>query len=240
MIKCVIIDDGPLAINVLEAYISKMPNLLLIGSSTSPLSGIQLVQTHNADLVFLDIQMDEMTGLDVTKILGANVKVIFCTAYSEFAASSYELQAVDYLLKPIGFSRFVQAVQRASNALLHQASMIPDAIPDDYIFVKSDHKRKMIKIDLADIVYIQGMGNYVAFHIGTEKILAYLTMKDLEERLPLTQFIRVHKSYIVAFKHISTIENDDLIVKGSKEPIPLGSSYRQAFMDKMKNRLLNK
>lgn len=240
MIKCVIIDDEPLAINVITAYVNKMPNLVLVGTATSPLSGIQLIQKHNADLVFLDIQMDEMTGLDVTRILGADVKVVFCTAYSEFAASSYELEAVDYLLKPIAFSRFVKAVQRASNAIVNQVSIIPDAIPDDYIFVKSDHKRKMIKIDLGDIVYIEGMGNYVAFHIGREKILAYLTMKDLEERLPLTQFIRVHKSYIVAVKHISTIENTDLIIKGTKESIPLGSSYRQAFMDKMKNRLLDK
>jgi DNA-binding LytR/AlgR family response regulator len=150
------------------------------------------------------------------------------------------LEAIDYLLKPIAFSRFVRAVQRASNALLNQVSIVPDAIPDDYIFVKSDHKRKMIKIDLGDVVYIEGRGNYVAFHVGKEKIVAYLSMKDLEERLPLTQFIRVHKSYIVAVKHISTIDNTDLIIKGTREQIPVGSSYKQAFMDKMKNRLLDK
>lgn len=238
MIKCVIIDDEQLAINVIELYVKKMPNLQLVGTATNPLLGIELVQQHKADLVFLDIQMDEMGGIDVMKVLGPAVKVVFCTAFSEFAVTSYELDAVDYLMKPVAFTRFVKAVQRVSNVILSQTAMVPDAIPDDYIFIKAEQKGKMIKINVDDIDYVEGMGNYVAFRRGKERIMAYLTMKDVEERLPASQFMRVHKSFIVALKLITTVENGELLLRDSTDRIPLSSTYKPAFMERMRSKLM--
>lgn len=234
-----IIDDEQLAINVIEHHVKKMPNLQLVGTATNPLIGIELIKQHKADLVFLDIQMDEMSGIDVIKIIDPAVKVVFCTAFSEFAVTSYELDAVDYLMKPVAFSRFVKAVQRVSNAILQ--SVVPasqDAIPDDYIFIKAEQKGKMIKINLDDIDYVEGMSNYVAFHRGKDRVMAYLTMREMEERLPASQFMRVHKSFIVALKQITTIENGELVMRESQDRIPLSHTYKQAFMEKMKSKLM--
>jgi DNA-binding LytR/AlgR family response regulator len=240
MIKCIIIDDEQPAINVLESFIKKMPNLELVGTATSPILGMELIKKHKAALVFLDIQMDEMNGIDVIQMINPDTKVIFCTAFSEFAVSSYELYALDYLLKPIPFNRFVKAVQRFTNETSAVGDFSNDTlIPNDYIFVKTEQKGKMIKIDLDDIDYIEAMSNYITFHRGSQRTLAYLTMKELEERLPAFQFIRVQKSYIVAIKQITAIENSSLILKGRTEKIPLGNSYKEAFMEKMKFKLLS-
>lgn len=240
MIKCVIIDDEQPAINVIEGFIKKMPNLQLMGTATSPILGVELIKKHQVALVFLDIQMDEMNGIDVMQMINPDTKVIFCTAFSEFAVSSYELHALDYLLKPIPFNRFVKAVQRFTN----ETSAIGDLsnnvlIPNDYIFVKTEQKGKMIKIDLDDIDYIEAMSNYISFHREIQKTIVYLTIKELEVRLPAFQFIRVQKSYIVAIKQITAIENGCLILKGRKERIPLGNNYKEAFMEKMKFKLMH-
>ncbi len=239
MKKCVIIDDEQPAIDVLVNYVKQMPGLVLVGTATNPLVGIEMIKRNNADVVFLDIQMDEMSGIDVIKIIGSRAKVIFCTAYSEFAVASYDLDAVDYLMKPIAFSRFVKAVQRivdeqppAENPPLENSS-------SDYIFVKTEQKGKMLKIDLDDIDYIEAMSNYITFHRGKQKTMAYSTMKELEGRLQSYRFMRVHKSYIVSIKKISAIENGDIILKDRPERIPLSNSYKEAFMDLMKYKIMN-
>lgn len=240
MISCVIIDDEQLAIDVIERYVKKIPVLHLIGSAVNPLDGIKLIQTNKVDVVFLDIQMDEINGLEVMKIIGNNTKVVFCTAFSEFAVESYDLNAIDYLMKPIPFNRFLKAVQRVSDTLLAESISIMEAIPNDYIFVKTGQKGKMIKIDLDDIDYIEGMSNYIAVQRGKEKILVYSTMKEVEERLPQSQFMRVHKSYIVALQQITTIESNEILMKNQQQKIPLGNNYKDLFMEKMKNKLLKK
>lgn len=240
MIKCVVIDDEQPAIDVIENYIKRVPNLELAGFSTNPLIGIELVKQHKPDVVFLDIQMDEMNGIEVMKIISPDTKVVFCTAYSEFAVASYDLDAVDYLVKPVAFNRFVKAVQRVSN-LIHPQSVdtIETSIPNDYIFVKTEHKGKIVKIDLDDIDFIEGMSNYVTIHRGTQKTLVYSTLKDLEERLPQDTFTRVHKSFIVAITQINAIDNGDIILKNRPERIPISLSYKEAFMHKMQSKLLN-
>ena len=239
MIKCVIIDDEQPAINVLKKYISRMPNLKLVGTETNPLLGIEIIKTTLPDVVFLDIQMDEMNGIEVMKIIGDNTKVIFCTAYSEFAVTSYELEALDYLMKPIDFNRFVKSVQRVADVLTHQPSVFTEALPNDYIFVKAGQRGKMLKIDLDDIDYVEAMNNYIAFHRGPQKTLVYLTMKELEERLPTSDFMRIHKSYIIALKQISSIENNELVLKKSQCRIPIGANYKELFMRRMENKLLH-
>lgn len=236
MIKCVIIDDEQPSINVLKGYIQKIPGLQLVGTAINPIEGIELVRGTRAEVVFLDIQMDEMNGIEVKQVLDPSVKVVFCTAYSEFAVTSYDLDAVDYLIKPIAFGRFVKAVQKLSDKLLPGISTF-EVIPHDYFYVKAEHKGKMIKIDIDDIDYIESRSNYVAFYRGSDVTLAYLTMKDLELRLPPSQFTRVHKSYIVALNRITAFENGSLLLKGKSARIPLGNNYKEAFMEKMKGKL---
>lgn len=237
MLKCVIIDDEPPAIDVLAGYISRIPSLELAGTATNPIAGLELIRSSKADVVFLDIQMDEVNGIDVVKSIGHDTKVIFCTAYSEFAVASYEVEAVDYIVKPVPFNRFVKAIQRLSNSI--PAHHLPaDQGLADYIFIKTEQKGKMVKIDLDDIDYIEAMSNYIAFHRGKDKILAYSSMKDVEDRLPKNLFMRVHKSYIVALKRINTVENSQLIMKNRSEKIPLGSSYKDLFMQRMQSRFL--
>jgi DNA-binding LytR/AlgR family response regulator len=233
-----IIDDEQPAINVLKKYISQLPDLKLIATETNPLLGIEIIKSEKPELVFLDIQMDEMNGLEVMKIIHNISKVIFCTAYSEFAVTSYELDAIDYLMKPIDFNRFVKAVQRVTDNISQKPSVFTELILNDYIFVKTGQRGKMLKIDLDDIDYVEAMSNYIAFHWGGQKTLAYLTMKELEERLPSGSFIRIHKSYIVALKQISSMENNELILKKIACRIPIGANYKEPFLKRMEQKLM--
>lgn len=218
MIRCVIIDDEQPAINVIKKYIDRLPNLQLIGETINPLAGIEIIKKEKPDVVFLDIQMDEMNGIDVMKIIADDTLVVFCTAYSEFAVTSYDLDAI---------------------AMAAQPSICVEAIPNDYIFVKAGLRGKMLKIDIDDIDFVEAMNNYVAFHRGTQKTLAYLTLKELEERLPSSQFMRVQKSFIVALKQISSMENNELILKKLPTRIPIGANYKEAFMERMKSKLMS-
>lgn len=238
MIKCIVIDDEQPAIDVLSHYIQKIPQLQLVATATNPLEGISLVNQHKPELVILDIQMDEMNGLDVMKALDRKTKVIFCTAYSEFAIAAFELEAVDYLMKPVPFARFMKAVQRAINQLVGDSAKEMEAIPNDYLFVKTEQKGKLLKINFDDIEFIEGQKNYIAFHRAKDKVLALLNMKDLEERLPKNQFIRVHKSYIVPFRNIVAIEGNTLVLKNRTERITIGETYKDVLAEKMKRNLM--
>lgn len=239
MIRCVIIDDEQPAINVIKKYIARLSQFELVGETTNPVAGIELIRQVKPDLVFLDVQMDEMNGIDLMKVVAGETLVVFCTAHAEFAVASYELRAIDYLMKPIEFRRFELAVQRVCNSLESRMYQYGEAIPNDYIFVKAGQRGKMLKIDLDEIDMVEGMNNYVAFHRGSSKTLAYLTMKELEDRLPSSQFMRVHKSYIVALKLITAMENNELALKRIPKRIPIGTSYKEAFLERMKSRLMS-
>lgn len=237
MIRCVIIDDEQYAIDVLQQYIGRLPNLDLVATETNPILGIEIVKKEKPGVVFLDIQMEEMNGLEVARILD-DCNIVFCTAHSEFAVASYDLEAIDYLMKPIDFNRFVKAVQRVSDALAHHPPSAGEAIPHDYIFVKTWQRGTMLKIDLDDIDYLEGMNHYVAFYWGTRKTLVHITMKDIEEQLPPSQFTRVHKSFIVALREIASIEINEIILKKTRNRIPIGPNYKDKFLEKMKDRLM--
>lgn len=239
MIRCVIIDDEQPAINVLKRYIDRIPNLELVGTETNPIAGIELIKNENPDVVFLDIQMEQLNGIEVVKILGDRTKIVFCTAYSEFAVTSYEFDAVDYLMKPIEFNRFLKAVQRVSDVLSHRSFCNLEAIPNDYIYVKAGKRGKLLKIDLDDIDYVEALNNYVAFHQGKRQTVAYLSLKEVEEKLPKSQFMRIHKSFVVALKQISSMENNELVLKNVSERIPIGASYKEVFLEKMKSKLMS-
>ena len=235
MINCIVVDDEQHAIDILMHYIKQTPHLNAVASTTNPIEALQLVATQNIDLVFLDIHMPELSGIDFIKALNGKTKVILTTAYSEFALEGYELDVVDYLLKPIRLPRFLAAVQKAAKAL--KESEIEE-IEDDYIFVKTESKGKLLKINLADIDYIEGMKNYVAIHSGGSKIMVYTAMKEIEDRLPPKHFMRVHKSFIIRIDRITGIEGNRVLLKNINSDIMIGENYKGELMEKVKGKLL--
>src|SRR5476651_117638 len=204
MIRCLVVDDEPLALHILEDYISKVPFLELIKATTNPIEALTMVQEGNIDLVFLDVQMPELTGIQFLKIANGKTKVILTTAYSQYALEGYELDVVDYLLKPIAFDRFFKSAQKAQQIIHPSAAPAPivkEEAPQqdlltDFIFVKTEHKIQ--KVYLNDILFIEGLKDYISIFTDAERIITLQNMKKMEDALPEKYFIRVHKSYIVS------------------------------------------
>ncbi|HEX8316713.1 MAG TPA: LytTR family DNA-binding domain-containing protein [Flavisolibacter sp.] len=239
MITCLIVDDEYDAIDVMTHYVQQTPILQLLCSTINPLEALQIIATQKIDLVFLDIQMPQLSGMDLVKAIGGKTKVILTTAYSEFAVEAYNLEVVDYLLKPIPFPRFLAAVQRAARQLNEgEALALPEG-DEEYIFVKTESKGKLLKIELADIEYIEAANNYVAIHQGGKKTLVYTTMKEMEEKLPRKSFIRVQKSFIVPVAKIAGIEGNKLLLKNNKAEIIIGESYKPSLMEIIKGRMVD-
>lgn len=237
MINCLIIDDEQHAIDILVHYVSQVPYLELSATHTNPVEAMQIINDRKIDLVFLDIHMPELSGIDFVRAMKGKVKIILTTAYSEFALESYELEVVDYLLKPIRFPRFLQAVQKAVNQLKETAS-VGEEKADDFIFVKTESKGKLLRINLADIDFIEAMKNYVALHRAGQKTLVYTSMKEIEEHLPKKQFMRVHKSFIIPVSRIMGIEGNCVLLKGVKEKILIGENYKADLMEMVKNKMI--
>lgn len=238
-IRCLIVDDKPLAIDVLKHHLAKVPFLELVASTTNPLEALNKVVEGSIDLVFLDIQMPELSGLQFMKIVKDKCQVILTTAYSEYALEGFEHNAIDYLLKPISFERFYRAVEKAQFVLkaLDQPTQSLSAIATsekeiDHIFVKTEYK--LIRINTSDILYVEGMQNYVTICTTTEKIISLQTMKKTEEQLPNSQFLRVHKSFIVAVNKINSIARNRIYI--ADQAIALGDIYRDAFYRAINNR----
>jgi len=240
MINCLIVDDEQAAIDVLTYYVKQAPFLNLVHSTTNPMEAMEWVNNQKIDIIFLDIQMPEISGLDFIRTMkGGKTKVILTTAYSEFATEGFDLDVVDYLLKPISLPRFLRGVQRAVNIItLSTPSANEEDMEDDYVFVKTEFKGRMLKINLDEIDYIEGMKNYVAIYHNGQKTMALLNMKDLKERLPKKKFMRVHKSFIVALNKITTVEGNRIILKNIKADILLGDTFKDDFFEVMKNKLL--
>ena len=244
-IRCLVIDDEQHALDVLTDYIAKVPNLELVKASTNAIEAFQLVQKERIDLIFLDVQMPDITGIQFLKLLNGRCKVILCTAYPEYALEGYELDVADYLLKPTRFERFLKAVQKAQ-MLIESAASEPktEATPtektplmDDYIFVKTETKGKLIKIALGEIRYVEGLGNYVSIYTtNNQRVITLLTIKELEERLPRPHFLRVHKSYIVAAAKIQGIDGNQIVVAEGR--IPLGDTYRESFFSSLQEKIV--
>lgn len=234
MISCFLVDDEQSALDILRTYIEKTPFLTLAGSTTNPLEALRVVQSQPIDLLFLDIHMPQLSGLEAARLLQGKTKIVFTTAYSEFAVESFELEAFDYLLKPIAFERFLKTVHKALNASLEPSSRWQAEDKEkapDYLFVKTGVKGKMAKINFDDIVYIEGMKNYLSINTTEESIVTLLSIRELEERLPSRQFMRVHKSYIVALSKIHALDGNQIFFKGLKAYVPLGESYRTALFE---------
>lgn len=239
MIQCLIIDDEQPAINIIAAYVEKVPYLKLVATTTDPLEGLSLINEKDIDLIFLDIQMPGLTGLEFVKAINGKCKVIFTTAYSQYALDGFDLDIIDYLLKPVPFTRFLKATQKAKEIIDAQTSPKAGA-HEDFIIIQGDSKGKLIKVEINEIDYIEGMRNYVAIICGDRKLLSLMNMKDLEESLSAKQFIRVHKSFIVPIANIAAVDGNAIILKrNNKAEIILGNVYRPAFLEMMRSRMIH-
>lgn len=240
MIRCLVVDDEQHAIDILVHYIGQTNFLQLVSTTTNPVDALQTVVTEKIDLVFLDIQMPELSGIDFIKAINGKAKVILTTAYSEFAIEGFDLDVVDYLLKPIRFPRFLTAVQKAVKAIDEKPAAEADSSSDaDHFFVKTESKGKLLKINLADIEYIEGMKNYVAIYRGGQKTLVYTNLKDLVHHLPARQFVRVHKSFIIPVNRITGIEGNRILLKNVSAEILIGESYKEELMEIIKHRMIS-
>ncbi|WP_276485319.1 LytR/AlgR family response regulator transcription factor [Paraflavitalea pollutisoli] len=239
MIRCLIVDDEQHALDILIHYIEQTPQLEMVAATTNPIEALQLVATQPVDLVLLDIQMPELSGMDFIRSINGKCKVILTTAYSEFALDGYELDVVDYLLKPIRLPRFLTAIQKATTAIAASRQAGGTTTPDDdYIFVKTETKGKLLKISLTDIDYIEGMKNYVAIYTGNKKTLVYTSLKEMEERLPARRFLRIHKSFIVAIDRITGIEGNKVMLKGIHAEIITGDNYKAELMKIVRDKMI--
>ncbi|WP_428741253.1 LytR/AlgR family response regulator transcription factor [Tenacibaculum sp.] len=228
-ITCVIVDDEPVAREILESFIEKTHNLKLIARCKNALEALQIAQTEKIDLFFLDINMPEINGLSLAKIINKKSKIIFTTAYRNYAVDGFDLQATDYLLKPIAFDRFLQAIQKiAINSDSIQKS-IQKTSENNFMFVRSD--RKMTKIDFNDILYIESLGDYVKVFTSTNTIITRETISNFEEKLSKLQFLRVHRSFIVAFSKIDSYTNEYIEIQ--KKAIPISRSYKDIVLQKL-------
>lgn len=232
ILKCLIVDDEAPAIRLLASYIKKVPFLELRNSTTDPIEAIQIIEQEDLDLVFLDIQMPTITGIQLSKIIKGKINVIFTTAYPQFAIESYDLNAVDYLLKPFEFERFYSAVLKVKPKKATQKESVKD-----FIFIKTDGKNNFEKVYTCDIIYIESLKNYVSIHLVDKQIITYSTLKHFENELPKNNFIKIHKSYIVSLEHI--VKTDSLSVYVSNgNNLPIGDTYKKAFFETINKLLL--
>lgn len=231
-IRCAIIDDEYLAREYIKEYVAKIPFLELEGDYNSPMKAMGPLQEGKINLLFLDIQMPDISGLDFLRSLESKPYVILTTAYKEFALEGYELDVTDYLLKPFSFDRFLKAVNKVHQTMQYKGETSGSSSEEeektdfkaDYLVIRAD--RKYYKINYEDLIYIEGQKAYVTFHSEDDKrITALASLKELEEKLPAGQFIRIHRSYIVSVKKIDALEGNQLEVKGEK--LPVGKNYRE-------------
>lgn len=239
MIRCIAVDDEAYASEIIATYIKRIPFLELVGTTTNPFEALTMIQEGKVDLVFLDIQMPELTGLQFLKICGNKCKVILTTAYPEHALEGFDLDVIDYLLKPIPFERFYKAVGKAQ-ALLEPVSTVASPAPAkqtavnaapkaaaDYMFIKGESKNKFLKVNYEDILYIEGLKNYISVYTAEQRLVTYQSLRDLETQLPAPPFYRVHKSYIVALDKIRMVDGNTIYI--AEQSIPIGETYRDEF-----------
>jgi len=231
MIKTIIVDDEPLALDILESHISKIPELELVARCNNALEANQIMKEHDIALIFLDIQMPEISGIEFAKSLTQSPMIIFTTAHPDYAFEGFELDAVDYLLKPISLDRFIKATNKVLDKTSQSDRKNEDGDDNDFFFVKAD--KKLVKVKYSDILYIEGLKDYVIIRMEEGRVITLQTMKSLEAKLPQNLFKRVHRSYIVGIDKIKAIEGNmvELIEKGKAKHIPIGKNYREELLN---------
>ncbi|MBR4156835.1 MAG: response regulator transcription factor [Bacteroidales bacterium] len=222
-----IVDDEFLARKLLSEYVSKVDFLNLVDTCPDATKAMEVLNKENIDILFLDIQMPDISGIEMLKLLANRPSVILTTAYSEYAVDAFALGVVDYLLKPFDYARFMQAINKIVNKNVESQSETSSL--NDYILVKADYK--LYKINFDDLLYIEGQHEYVTFHTASKRITALYSLKNLEEILPKDKFVRTHKSFIVSIKNIEDIDKLNVTVSGNK--IPVGASFREALIERL-------
>lgn len=232
--KCIIVDDEPVARKVLKEFIDQVAFLECVGQFENVLKTDLFLQNNKADIMFLDIEMPKRNGLDYLKSTEVKPSVILTTAFPEYALEGYELDIVDYLLKPIAFKRFLKAVQKTKEFIEHKSSRSSDRA--SYLFVRSE--KRIERIELSDILYIEGAGNYVFIHTEKKKIIAYLTLKGIETQLSDQEFIKVHQSFLVSLSKINVIEGN--VIKIGSKSVVISRGYKEAVMQFVGGHLLKR
>jgi len=233
MITCIAIDDEPLALKQISAYIDKTPSLKIAGQFESAIEAIDFLTNFKVDLMFVDINMPDLSGMDFVKSLVDPPKVIFTTAYSEYAIDGFRVNAIDYLLKPIGYTDFLKAVEKAKDWFKKDA-ILPEEVNSnkDSLFIKSEYK--LLRIKLENIVFIEGMREYIQIHTKNDPpVMTLMSMKKIEEFLPVDKFMRVHRSFIVNLSQISTVERNRIVF--GKKYIPISDQYKEKFKEYIDN-----
>lgn len=226
MLKCCILDDEPLAIKLLSGYVAKTPLLELTLATTDPFKALATVQSGEVDLILLDIQMPELTGIQFMKIIDNKCGVILTTAYKDYALQGFEFDVIDYLLKPISFEKFHAAIQKATQRLNTQ---LPPKEYNHYLFVKSEHR--LIKVNFDEIFYFESFRDYITIHTTSDKIMTLQSLRSFEESLPSDKFLRIHKSHLIAIDKITAIENNRILINNTF--LPIGEVYREQVFTRL-------
>lgn len=228
-LQCIVVDDEPLAVQVMTEFIRKMPELSLAGTFNNPLEALAFLRAHpEVKLVFLDIQMPELTGVEFMQLRQSGTEVIIVSAYDEYAMEGFRYDAVDYLLKPVPFGSFVKAVQKVAQRQHQPPAILPPA--PDFIFIRTD--KRIIRVNLGEILFVEALRNYVAIQTVNQKILTLQNLRSFEEALPPQQFIRVHKSFIVAINKVDSVEKQRIFM--GPHLVPVGDTYVRQFYETMK------
>ena len=234
-LQCIIVDDEPIARKILKEFVEKTPFLEIAGQFENARKAEAFLQNGKADVLFLDIEMPKVSGLEFLNRSNIKPLVILTTAFPEYALKGYDLDIIDYLLKPIAYTRFLKAAQKVKEYTeLKGAAMQNPSLP--YLFVRSE--KRIEKVELKDILYIESMGNYVTIYTDAKRIIAYLTLKGMERQLPSDEFIKIHQSYLVGFSRISSIEGNQVKIKD--KILPISRNYRESLMQIVERRLLKR
>ncbi len=237
-IKCLLVDDEPLALDLLESYVRKTPFLQLVGRCSNAFDAMETLDDEKAELLFLDIQMPELTGIELIKSLQNGPKVIFTTAFEQYALEGFKVDALDYLLKPFNYEEFLKAANKARTwfDMAENKTKVGDQ-QDHYIFVKSEYK--LIKIDLRKILYIEGLKDYVKIYLSDHEkpVFTLMSLKLLNEKLPVDHFMRVHRSFIVNLDQVQTVERNSIVF--GKTKIPISDNYKETFQEFLAKRFLD-
>lgn len=239
MIRCLIVDDEPLAADIIESFALKISELEIVAKVNSATDAYTVLSNGGVDVMFLDIQMPEVTGLELLKSIKNPPLVVFTTAYQNYALESYEIDAADYLLKPVAFDRFIKAIEKVKDRLKKRQlanGSVEESNTPDYIFVKADGKH--IKVTLNDIFYVEGLKDYVIIHLKDSRIITHNTMKNIESLLmKLDNFIRIHRSYIINLKHVKEIEGNSFRIKD--ELLTIGTTFKDEVQQKLEKHRFN-
>jgi len=234
-LSCIIVDDEPVARKILQEFTEQMPFLELLGKFENAMKAEKFLESNKVDLIFLDIEMPKVSGLEMLKRINIESMVILTTAFPQYALDGYELDIIDYLLKPFALHRFIKAVQKAKD-FYEMKTQSGNVLPPSYIFIKSE--KRIEKVELGDILYAEVLGNYMSIYTDRKKIIAYLTMKSLQSQLSPTDFIKIHQSFLVNRSKIESVEGNELKV-GTKS-LPISRNYRDSVTNLINQRLLKR